>query len=80
MHTNATIWGISCSLSLKVKYVIYTTLSALNRIAKITVFETNFKLFSMFSILYVHTKDISISRGNSFISILIHLKGAKCTF
>lgn len=79
MHTNATIWGISCSLSLKVKYVIYTTLSALNRIAKITVFETKFKLF-MFSILYVHTKDISISRGNSFISILIHLKGAKCKF
>lgn len=43
MHTNATIWGISCSLSLKVKCVISAPLVPSNRIAKIKTFQMSIK-------------------------------------
>lgn len=47
MHTNATIWGISCSLSLKVKYVIYMSLVTLNRIGKMNI-HNRLSMFQLF--------------------------------
>lgn len=65
MHTNATIWGISCSLSFKVKYAILTPLVALNR---------DYKFRILLNTPFNRTKDNSTS-----VSFLIQLKCTQLT-